>query len=270
MKVYNDILDVYLEVPSDPRIVSLAPSNTDILYQLGLWENLVGISTYCNVPVNMTGKPRVGSYINVDYKRLDELKPDIIFTTTGVQKKLSIELWKKGYPVYPIPLPLSIYGILENTVVIGSILNRVEKAYEKTQLYLEMIEELPKPEKRVGVYYEVELGGPITVGSLSYINSSLHMLGLRNIFGDEPMSYFKPDPDKVAAMNPDLIIYEVNRKETVDVDVALDMFLNRGWGNVKGVRERKILVLPRDSLAHYGLSHFTTLRDIAYKLTEIL
>ncbi len=270
MRVFNEVIGEYLDVPSNPRIVSLAPSNTDIIYQLDLWDNLIGISYYCRIPDGMDNKPRIGSYLNVNYRKLDELSPDIIFTTTGIQRKLSIDLWERGYPVYPVQLPLSIYGILENIMVIAGVLNLTEKGYEKTWHYLEMLYKIPRVRKRLKVYYEIDLGGPITIGSLSYINSSIHIMGLENIFGEEPRSYFKPDMSVVAMKNPELIIYEKSGNNRMDIDKLLKLFKDRGWENVKAVKDKNILILPPDSLAHYGPSHIPTLWDIAAKINDLL
>jgi len=262
-KVYNEILGKTIEIPDNPRIISLAPSITDSLYQVGAWEYVVGVSAYCNIPEKASEKPRVGTYMNVIYKRLDDLKPDIIFTTTGIQRKLSEELDSKGYHVYPVPLPTSVYGILENMYIIGGVVGKIIETNERLSYYIDKLSEI-RGDIYSNVYYEVDLGEPITIGGVSYINSGLYHIGLRNIFLNELKTYFKPDFNRVRKLNPDIIIYEMHHGKKVDLDKLLNIFVDRGWEEIDAVRNRRIYILKPDSLAHYGptfIDNLTKIRD---------
>lgn len=135
MKIFNDILGEYIEIPENPRIISLAPSLTDTLIQLDAWDNVVGISIYCKIPEKYPEKPRVGSYLKVIYKRLDELNPDLILLTTGAQRNIISELKEKGYNVYPTPLTVSVDGILDILYIIGNIVRKREVALERIRSY---------------------------------------------------------------------------------------------------------------------------------------
>ena len=63
------------------RIVSLAPNITEILFSIGLDEEIVGVSIHCNFPEKAKSKVRVGSYISLDFERITSLKPDLIIAT---------------------------------------------------------------------------------------------------------------------------------------------------------------------------------------------
>ncbi|MDP3015774.1 MAG: ABC transporter substrate-binding protein, partial [Deltaproteobacteria bacterium] len=63
------------------RIVSLAPNITEILFGLGLDEEIVGVSIHCNYPDKVKDRVRVGSYISLDFERIVSLKPDLIIAT---------------------------------------------------------------------------------------------------------------------------------------------------------------------------------------------
>lgn len=260
-EVYSEILNTYLEIPDKPRVVSLAPSITDSIAVLGRWDLLVGISIYCKVPDDLPEKPRVGSYLKVLYRRLNELNPDLILLTTGAQRGVMEELSSKGYKIYPIPLPTSIYGILENLYIIGNILDAIENALNKINSYISLLHDI-KGEQLGTVYYEVDLGEPITVGAPSYINSSLYHIGLVNIFSSYMKPYFKPDFNVVKSGDPDFIIYEMSKAREVSLDKLIEIFHDRGWDGLKAVKEGRIIILPQDSLAHYGPTHFNILRKV--------
>jgi len=264
-KVYNEILGKTIEIPDNPRIISLAPSITDSLYQVGAWEYVVGVSAYCNIPKEAAKKPRVGTYMNVIYKRIDELDPDIIFTTTGIQRRLSEELDSRGYPVYPIPLPISIYGILENMYIIGGVVGKISETNKRMEYYFNKLAEIRR-EVHLRVYYEVDLGEPITIGGISYINSGLYHVGLKNIFLKELKTYFTPNFNTVKDLNPDIIIYEMHHGKSTNMEKLLETFYDRGWGEINAIIERKIYILKPDSLAHYGPTFIDNLATLADKI----
>lgn len=269
LKVFNEIIGKYIEIPNTPKIISLAPSITDTLDQLGVWENVIGVSLYCNIPPKASQKPRVGAYLKVRYSKIDELEPDIIFTTTGVQRKLSFEMLDKGYPVYPVPLPISLHGILENMAIIGGVLNKTQKALELMKIYIDILSQIKKGHLGT-VYYEIDFGEPYTIGGISYINHSLDHIGLRNIFTRQEKTYFKPDLKEVYQKNPDLILYELHPGRKTDEDTLLKIFDNRGWSKMKAVKNNNIFILPPDSLAHYGPRHILNLQKISEKVIKKL
>ena len=260
-KVFNEILGRYVEVPDNPRIVSLAPSTTDILHQIGVWENVVGVSIYCNIPDKAKEKPRVGAYLKVMYKRLDELEPDIIFTTTGAQRNVTLELAEKRYNAYPVKLPISLYGIIENVFEIAGVLDKVDKAISLSKTYVETLNNI-KDSLSGSVYYEIDLGGPITAGKLSYIHDALEHIGLNNIYGEEYVTWTQPDFNYVQEKNPDIIIYEMKPGAEMTVDHLKKIFGERGWYDIEAVKKDRIYILEPDSLAHYGPSLFKILEDI--------
>lgn len=250
-RFFNEIISDYVDIPDEPRIVSLAPSNTDILYQIGAWSYVQGVSVYCEYPEEAKTKPRVGSYIDVIYSRLNELSPNLILTTTGVQRKLALELKDKGFNVLPVPLPTSLYGVLENTVLVASLLNLVENAYKVVDESIEILDKI-KRKLSATVYFEAELGEPITIGSTSYITSALHHIGLRNIFLNDRRAYFKPDFEDVFNLNPEIIIYELGHGRKAEYGKVVEMLKKRGWDNVNALRNNRVYVLPANSLTHYG------------------
>lgn len=266
-RVFNEILGVHIEVPEDPRIVSLAPSITDILNEIGVWDNVVGVSIYCNIPEKAKEKPRVGAYLKVMYNRLDELEPDIIFTTTGAQRNVTFELRDNGYNVYPVKLPISLYGIIENVFEVAGVLDRVDKAISLAKEYIEILNRI-KNSLSGSVYYEIDLGGPITAGKLSYIHNALEHIGLKNIYGDKYVTWIQPDFNYIAMRNPDIILYEMKPGSNLTIDKLKKIFEERGWSDLDAFKNDRIFLLKPDSLAHYGPTLFHILEDIVSMLKK--
>lgn len=71
------------------RIISLAPSNTEILYALGSQDKLVACTRYCDFPDDAGQKPRIGGWLDVNEKLIKEYGPDLLLTSTFVQRKIN-------------------------------------------------------------------------------------------------------------------------------------------------------------------------------------
>src|SRR5512139_3275520 len=110
------------------RIVSLAPNITEILFSLGLDEEIVGVSIHCNFPEKAKNKVRVGSYISLDFEKITSLKPDLIIATgAGNTRDMVDRLGKLGFQTYVI-YPKNFEGILKSIDHIGQVVNRDREA----------------------------------------------------------------------------------------------------------------------------------------------
>ncbi len=249
MRFFSEILGVFVELPQEPqRIVSLAPDITDTLFRLGLEDKVVGISIYCNRPREKTSKlPRVGAYLNVLWDKLGELEPDLVFLTTGAQRKVALEVLNRGFTAVVLPLPNSVFGILENLRKVAIITGKLEVAERLILDLLEILNSIKERELKARVYYEIDLGGEITAGGPSYITCALRILGLENVYSFKPESYFKPDDKETISLKPDLIIYEP-KPERKYSNEDIKGYLRERFGDIP------VIVTEPDFLAHYGPS----------------
>ncbi|MCE4606501.1 MAG: ABC transporter substrate-binding protein [Desulfurococcales archaeon] len=268
MKIYSEILGKQIEIPDDPqRIVSLAPAITDTIYELGAGDKLAGVSVFCDTPPEAREKPRVGSYYKVNYRILEQLKPDLILVTTGAQRDRIYELEEKGYTVIPIPLPVNLYDILSNTMSIGIILNKMAESMILTQKMMARIHDLSVEQPIGTVYYEVDLGGPTSIGGITYIDHALRMIGLNNIFGNQRITWIiNPDPEKILEKNPDYILYEPKPYSKYSKEKIIKELEERGLSNLKALREERLIMIKPNGLAHYGPALLDTLKEIKHSI----
>jgi ABC-type Fe3+-hydroxamate transport system substrate-binding protein len=264
MKFFSEILGDFVDLPEEPRrIVSLAPDITDTLFRLNLDDRVIGVSLYCNRPKEKTSKlPRVGAYLNVLWDKLKELEPDIVFLTTGAQRKTALEVLNRGFPAVVLPLPNSVFGILENLRKVGVITGRLEIAENLAMDLLGVLNSLKEREIKARVYYEIDLGGEITAGGPSYITNALRILGLENIYSFKTESYFKPDDMETKSLKPDLIIYEPKPERRYKAE-DIERSLRERFGDIP------IIITEPDFLAHYGPSLIDeVLPDLKRKLEK--
>lgn len=262
MKLVHDWLGP-LELPdSAQRMVSLAPNVTETLFALGLGERVVGRSAFCYRPAGTLSLPVVSSYTRVRWALLESLKPDLVLISTGVQRDLLGALHQRDIPIFPIPLPQSPYGILENIAVLGALLNVTEAATglcaRLSQRYNALYKALPAQR----VYFEFDLGGPITVGRGSYVAEALRHVGLLNIFAEHPQSYFQPVLAEVVRREPQLVIYEPKPHRSRQLEKAQRLLSERNW-------PYPLVVNRGDEMAHYGPQFFDYLEALVGQIRTL-
>ncbi|MCX7782163.1 MAG: ABC transporter substrate-binding protein, partial [Meiothermus sp.] len=214
---------------------------------------------FCYRPAATLALPVVSRSTRLRWTILDRLKPDLVLISTGVQRDLLNELHGRGYPIFPVPLPQSPYGILENLVLVGALLGVAEQATELAshlaQRYHALYQSLPP----YRVYLEFDLGGPISVGRGSYVGEALRHLGLHNIFAEHPQSYFAPDLAEVQRREPQLVIYEPKPHRSRPYEKARRLLTERNW-------PYPLVVTGGDELAHYGLGFFGYLEALVAQI----
>lgn len=274
-KTFNEILGNYVRIPEKPkRIASLHPSITETLVEIGISDELVGVSSWCSFFVEGLGKTPVSSTTEVNYRRLEEINPDLILTTTGVQRHMAYELHSKGYLVFPIQLAGSLYGILANVLLTGALVDRAREAQELAERLakgLEAARVKPKYDERPRIYVEIwPERYSITAGGLTFINDLIYAAGARNIFSEKPLTYFTPAFEDVTAANPDfiLLVFETPRR-IKEANLSL-LVTERGWKRVKATEQGKIaMTLVKDlPLTLSGPSFVRSVRLLSEKLRE--
>ena len=112
------------------RIVSLAPSITEILFTLGLGDRLIGVTQHCNYPAEALTKTRVGSYIDLNIEKILSLKPDLVIATADGNEKGSVErLAGFGIPVL-VTNPKNLNEVYETIETIGRVLKQENRAVD--------------------------------------------------------------------------------------------------------------------------------------------
>jgi ABC-type Fe3+-hydroxamate transport system substrate-binding protein len=281
VQVYNPFVG-WLTLPDRPeRIVSLNPSVTEILFELGLEDRVVGVSSWCHRPPQARSRPKVGSYVQVLEGRLRALRPDLVLTTTGTQRSLIEQLHASGFPVYPIPFPKDVYAVLSTVVEVGGLVGAPERALALAAQLFDLLRALPalrREGRSPRVYVEIDLGGPTVPAYANHVTGALGLAGVHNVFGHVPTSYlygmplasYEPIPvaSEIRAADPDVIVYE-SKHFRPRGDEGLRIMHERGLGDLRAVREGRILTLPADTLAHYGPSFCRQIPDVCRAIWDL-
>jgi iron complex transport system substrate-binding protein len=109
------------------RIVSLSPSNTEIVFALGLGDRLVGNTTYCNYPEAAKTVTKVGGFSDVDIEKVVSVKPDLILAANIHVAKVLPSLQQLGIPIMVV-VPINLEGIYKDITLIGGLTGQARNA----------------------------------------------------------------------------------------------------------------------------------------------
>jgi iron complex transport system substrate-binding protein len=109
------------------RIISLSPSNTEILFALGLGDRVVGVTEYCNYPEEAQTKPKVGGFSTVDIEKIVALEPDLILAGNIHAAKIIPRLEQLGLTVVALA-PKTLERVLANISLVGEINGQTDEA----------------------------------------------------------------------------------------------------------------------------------------------
>jgi len=201
------------EVPE--TIISLAPSNTEILFALGLEDKLVGVTEYCDYPEAAQDKPKIGGFSTVDIERVVEIQPDLILAANKHKDNDTISaLERLGLTVLGLN-PKTLDEVLEAITLVGRCTGSEDEA---SLLVAEMSNRINTvtdetdnltQEQRLRVFYVTWHDPLMTVGSGALHNELIQQAGGTNIFQDLTEDYPKISLEAVIEANPQVIIVGV-------------------------------------------------------------
>ena len=111
------------------RIVSLAPSNTEILYGLKAGDSLVAVTRYCDFPDEAKRKPRIGGWLDINDKLVKSYNPDLVLTSTFVQNKIT-DRYKKSKMNIVAVMPTTLKGVFDSIEKIGRLIGKEKEALQ--------------------------------------------------------------------------------------------------------------------------------------------
>lgn len=232
------------------KIVSLAPSITEILVELGFGDKIVLVDANSK---NLSGLPQGIEYVDMmkpDVEKLIALKPDIVFastmTATGGTDPAE-QLKSAGITLAYIPTSNSIEGIYSDIMFIAQVLKEKEKGEElvyKTKGKITKIAEIGKTIKdKKTVYFEIAAAPDIySFGKGVFLNEMIELIGANNILEKED-GWVSVSEESVVAADPDVILTNVNYIS----DPVNEIKSRASWKNMKAVKNNNVYYIDNMS-----------------------
>ena len=201
-----DQIGCQVELLSSPqRIISLVPSQTELLFDLGLKERIVGVTKFCIHPRSeVKGKLKIGGTKNFNFQRIEELQPDLIIANKEENYKEGVEQLEKKHPVWTSDIK-NLKDAFEMIEAVGLLTNTQEKSEEIRIKIDDGFEKLAAIEKRRRAIYLIWKDPYMSVGTDTFINEMLHLSGFDNLLKGE-IRYPEIDTERIRNLNPEVIL----------------------------------------------------------------
>jgi iron complex transport system substrate-binding protein len=199
-----------VEVPDKlSRVVALAPSITEIVYELGREQLLVGATHYSNTPAAARALPRVGSYVRLDVEKIVALKPDICLGIKDGNPAHTVEKVETlGIPVYVID-PKNLDDIIDVVRRFGDLLAVPETSENLIRIMRSRIDRVAETVARAqgspGVFFQIDAAPIITIGTNTFIHELITLAGGRNLAAG-PQDYPRYNWEEVLVLQPEVAI----------------------------------------------------------------
>lgn len=219
------------------RIVSLLPSLTETVCELGQCQRLVGVDRYSNFPASVQKLPQVGGGLDPNIEAIVALKPDVVLMATS--SRVGERLQVLGIKVVALE-PKRHADVQRVMLKLGQLLEvpdaaRIWRAIDAG--VSAAAQSLPAGVRGTRVYFEVNQG-PYAAGESSFIGETLTRLGVKNIVPARLGPFPKLNPEYIVRANPELIM--------IGQRSADGLTARPGWQSIRALREQRVCIFPPD------------------------
>jgi len=241
--VIVDDLNNKISLSNKPkRIITLAPSLTEMIYELGLGNKLVGNTTYCDYPEEAKKITKVGDLLNVDAEKVLMLKPDLVFVTIEGNTQESYKKLKDlGINVF-VSNPRNYNGIKKTFKDLAKIFDVTKKADSIINNWDRRINKLVNRQSvdtSKYIMFIIELKPIIVAGGKTFLNEYIRLAGYKNIVFDSKVNYPILNREEVLKRNPSYIIYSYEDKE-INKKIAE---LYPEWKRIDAIKNNGIITI---------------------------
>jgi len=243
------------------RVISTAPSNTEIIVDIGQADKLVAIDKHSanvlGIPADLQGKLPLLDFFYPDAEVIINLMPDLIIASghnpSGSGEDPFRLLREMGVPVVYISMSKSIKDIYLDIKFIAEVLKAGEEGEKLISLMKNQVDEIARAalaaqkgtgiENKQTVYFEISAAPDMmTFGKDSFISDMIYVIGAVNVFGNDNW-LVTPGAEAVIARNPDVILTNVNY-----IDNPIAEIKNRpGFNHISAVQNNRVYQIDTDS-----------------------
>ncbi len=256
------------------RVISLSPNFTEIVYDIGAQDQLVGVTNYCKFPPEATKKEKVGGWVNPNIEKIVSLKPDLILVPSFFGKNYD-RLQKLDLPILAMKC-YTTQDVLALYDLIGEKMGResaAKKAKDRLEKRLGRLKGHKSDRKPLSVLFIVNhvpgaLQQLYAVGSNNFINELIQWTGGVNVLEDSKLTYPIVSKEEMVSRDPDVII-TVLPPESKKEDEKNEQKIWSQMSTLKAVREGHLYFFQGDDLMIPGptMLHLAQLLSDAFEKT---
>lgn len=238
------------------RVVSLAPSNTEILFAVGAGDQVVGVTQYCNYPSEAQDREQIGGFSakTISVEKIVALEPDLVLAAGEIHQPVIEALEELNVPVYSLD-PNTLDEVYTGIELVGRLTGHgeetaqtVEEMQSRVTAVTEQVATIPQ-EDRLTVYWEVFDEPRMTTGPATFTGQLIELAGGVNIFADVTEEYPQISDEVVIGRNPEVIM----GADTMGEKLTIAKVAQRpGWDQVGAVQNERIYLFDGDMVSRAG------------------
>jgi iron complex transport system substrate-binding protein len=228
------------------KIVSLSPSNTEILFALGAGEKVVGVTSYCDYPEEAKKVEQVGTFDGPNMELIKKVQPDVVLA--GYIQEEAVKLIESMGITVIVTEAESFEAIYKSIELIGKITETDTKAEEiiaGMKNKIAEIEEKTKDKKKPTVFYVVWADPLTTAGSKTFINDVIKAAGGINV-AEKVESWANYSTEQLMKDNPEMLVAALH--STDNGMNKEDLSENQIFNKLECVKQGKVYVMPDDNI----------------------
>ncbi|HOT74478.1 MAG TPA: helical backbone metal receptor [Candidatus Wallbacteria bacterium] len=240
-------------------IVSSSPAVTEILFYIGAGSSVKGVTTLCDYPQEAKSVQKIGD-LNINYEKLLEIKPDVVFSMKGLRAKEEEIL--NSFGVRNVSLDLgSIESIFDSIDKAAELLKAPRNSSQLRKKMKNLSSLIRKKQKNIvrSVYFEIWGDPPMTVGGASFINQIINAAQGVNIFNEVNLDNLSVSLEKVIENNPEFIVAAYDAKTE-------EIALRPGFSNLIAVKDSNIIKIDYNIYVRPGPRVIEAVLDLYNRL----
>ena len=227
------------------RIVSLAPSNTEIVYALSLGDRVVGVDQFSNYPPEAATKPKIGSYSAANLEEVIARDPDLILASGITRPDVLTALEGRGLAVVVLN-PSDLPGVLANLTLVGQLAdvgaNAATLRGDLEARIASVAQRAQGTTTKPRTFVELDPTQFFSVGPKSFVDDLITRAGGVNIAADSGTPFPQLSQEQIIAQDPEVILLGDGSQGVTPESVKA----RAGWGGVSAVKSGRIIVLDED------------------------
>ena len=253
----TDDLDREVTLPAlSRRIVSLAPSNTEILFAVGAGEVVVGVTKYCDYPAEAQEREQIGGFSakTISVETIVSLEPDLVLAYGNRQQTVIEALEQVGIQVIVLA-PRSFDDVYTNIQLAGRITGHEETAIQvvddmkaRIAAVADKVSAIPESE-RLTVFWETFDEPLMTAGPSTFTGQMIELAGGANVFADLAEDYPQISAEEVIARDPAVILGSDSHGDKL---TAEQVAARPGWDQVAAVQNGRIHLIDGNVVSRAG------------------
>jgi iron complex transport system substrate-binding protein len=237
------------------RIISLAPNLTEILFELGSGDKIVGLTRFCNYPPQTAKMEKVGGLLDPSLEKITALRPDLILAFRGTPLEVLNKLRSSGLPLFVFDEGEKVTELFTLIKTIGLI---TRNEYKARQLLLDLESRLKIVQKKVQtnparpkVFITLSSPGLWTSGRQSFLHDLIELAGGQNVAAFESRRWFSLKIEDLLRASPEIIV--ILAPDYRNYEAKRDYFLKENsLKNVAAIQASRFVWLNEDEVSRFG------------------